>query len=84
MTKRHGEEVNTSVMKLVKTDAELASEAKSLAQALVGKIAEMRSRDLIVSIGMDNGAETKIVKLTVFKVDKTIENFSDPVAQPQR
>lgn len=80
MTKRHGEEVNTSVMKLVKTDAELASEAKALAQALVGKIAEMRSRDLIVSIGMDNGAESKVVKLTVFKVDKTIENFSDPVA----
>ena len=70
---------------IVKSDKELATECREVLDALVGKMAEMRARGLVVVIGMDNGAQSNIVKVTMFKVDKEIENFHDaPPQGPQR
>lgn len=70
---------------IVKSDKELATECREVLDALVGKMAEMRARGLVVVIGMDNGAQSNIVKVTMFKVDKEIENFQDaPPQGPQR
>jgi hypothetical protein len=79
---RRGEEMNTDVMKLVKTDVELTADCKALLDALVGKMAEMLARELVTTIGMDNGAESGKVELTMFRVDKRLQNFKAP--QPQR
>ena len=65
---------------LIKTDTELASEARALVDALVGKMAEMLSRGLVCQIGMDNGAQSKKVMLTMFKVDKEIAAFTAPTS----
>ena len=73
-----GEAANTNAMKLVKTDKELCDECRGIADALVGKIAEMRARGLVVQLGLNNGAqEGQPVKLTVFKVDKEIVSYVD-------
>ena len=63
---------------MIKTDADLIDEMRQLVDALIGKMAEMYTRDLIVQIGLNNGAQGEPVELTLFKVDKALRNFTKP------
>lgn len=76
--------INTDVMKLVKDDDELATECRGIVEALVGKMAEMLTRGLVVNIGVDNGEQSGKPALTMFKVHKRIAEFQAPQqGQPQ-
>lgn len=71
-----GEEANTNVMKLVKSDAELAFEMRQLLEAVVGKMAEMHSRKLVVNIQLDNGeGPFKKPTLAAFDVIKKVTHW---------
>lgn len=61
-----------------KSDSQLADETRDLVEALVGKMADLRTRNLICNIGMDNGAQSGKVALTMFKVEKIVAEFKAP------
>lgn len=63
-----GEDLNTSAMKLVKSDGELFLEARRLTDALVDKMQELRNRNFVVEIGLDNGFQDGHAQLLSFSV----------------
>jgi hypothetical protein len=68
------EKLNTSVLKLVKTDQELVDELKMLMETLVGHLSLMVKRDLICNLGLDNGEQSGNPDLTLFQVNKRLAN----------
>lgn len=81
--KPQGEAVNTNVMKLVKTDGELMNEARQITDALIDKMQELRRRDYITAISLDNGFETGSVELHGFSVTKhkVVVNYENAEAK---
>lgn len=78
MAKREIESMNTDVMKLVKTDKDLAADCRLIADALVGKMTEMRARDMVVTIGLNNGSgPDKTVKLNYLRIDKIMDEVNN-------
>lgn len=86
MNRAKGEAVNTNVMKLVKTDAELTDELRALVDAMVEKAKECHTRGMVLTLGFSNGQGDTPVQLNIFKVDKSMadyqsEEFKKAVAQ---
>lgn len=79
--KARGEEANTNIMKLVKTDKELVDEMRQYVDAMVGKAAELRGRNLVVTISLDNGEQSGKVELVYFKVNKVMDEYKSAAMQ---
>ena len=82
-----GEEANTSAMKLVKTDVELANELRELMEDVAHVMTKLWVRGMYAEIGLDNGfGPFKYPKLINFAVKKKILDWQteDHPTQPQQ
>src|ERR1700692_2365887 len=83
-----GEAANTSVMKLTKTDVELANELRELLEDVVHVMTKLHVRGMYAEIGLDNGfGPFKYPKLVNFSVKKKIVDWQTedrPAQQPQQ
>jgi hypothetical protein len=68
--------VKKSEQPTIKTDRELVEELRTYIEAMVAKAAELRSRGMIMSLGLDNGSGLQgKVELLSFRVDKIMDEF---------
>lgn len=56
-------------------DKQLAEEVRQLTDLLIDKMAEARANGLIVSIALDNGADSGKPVLTAMRVEKRVLDF---------
>jgi hypothetical protein len=84
----YGEGANTSSMKLVKTDVELANELRELLEDVVHVMTKLHVRGMFAEIGLDNGfGPFKYPKLVNFSVKKKIVDWQTedrPAQGPQQ
>lgn len=61
---------------IAQDDQALAQEAREIVDVLVGQLAKMITRDLVVQFNLDNGAQSGKVTLNMFRVEKRLLDFS--------
>lgn len=57
------------------TDAEVVDDIRDILNALISKMNEGLSRDIIVTIGVDNGDQSGKAALVAYSANKRLQNF---------